>query len=162
MQRLLSLHMNCNIFVLSKASVWNPAQQSHAERWNLEETRESLSPSLSTTAWKEVMVRRGSASAPGNSNRLRVNGLELHQRRFRLDTRNISSQQEWWGTGAGCPGGWWSHCPWRCSRNVEMWQWGTWSRVATDVGWWLHWVVLVIFPSLMILWLSQVPSLCLR
>jgi len=32
----------------------------------------------------------------------------------------------WWGTGTGCPGRWWSHCPWRCSRNVEMWHWGTW------------------------------------
>ena len=29
----------------------------------------------------------------------------------------ISSQKEWWGTGMGCPGRWWSHCPWRCLRK---------------------------------------------
>ena len=32
----------------------------------------------------------------------------------------------WWGIGTGCPGRWWSHCPWRCSRSVEMWHWRTW------------------------------------
>ena len=31
-----------------------------------------------------------------------------------------TSQKEWWGIGTGCPGRWWSHCPWRCSRNVLM------------------------------------------
>jgi len=31
---------------------------------------------------------------------------------------NISSPKEWSGTGMGCPGRWWSHHPWRCSRNV--------------------------------------------
>ena len=25
----------------------------------------------------------------------------------------------------GCPGRWWSHCPWRCSRTVEVWYWRT-------------------------------------
>jgi len=22
------------------------------------------------------------------------------------------------GTGMGCPGRWWSHQPWKCSRNI--------------------------------------------
>lgn len=25
------------------------------------------------------------------------------------------------------PGKWWGHCPWWCSRTMEMWQWGTLS-----------------------------------
>ena len=25
---------------------------------------------------------------------------------------------KWSGAGTGCPGRWWSHCPWRCSRNI--------------------------------------------
>jgi len=38
------------------------------------------------------------------------------------------SSQEWWCTGTGCPGRWWSHHPWRCSRNIEVWYWGMWWR----------------------------------
>ena len=34
---------------------------------------------------------------------------------------SISSLKEWSGIGTGCPGRWWSPCPWRCSRAVEMW-----------------------------------------
>jgi len=26
--------------------------------------------------------------------------------------------KEWSGIGTGCPGKWWSHHPWRCSKNV--------------------------------------------
>jgi len=26
--------------------------------------------------------------------------------------------KEWSGIGTGCPGQWWSHHPWRCSKNV--------------------------------------------
>lgn len=32
-----------------------------------------------------------------------------------------TSQKEWSGTGTGCLGRWYSHRPWRCSRNTEMW-----------------------------------------
>jgi len=32
-----------------------------------------------------------------------------------------------------CPGRWWGHHPWRCSRTMEMWHWGTWS--VGMVGW---------------------------
>ena len=28
---------------------------------------------------------------------------------------------------------WWSQCPWRCSRAVEMWHWGMWSLVVMGV-----------------------------
>ena len=24
------------------------------------------------------------------------------------------------------PGKWWSHCCWRCSRNIKVWRWETW------------------------------------
>jgi len=43
--------------------------------------------SLSTMTWKEVVVRWESASSPGNSNRMRSDGLKLCQGRFRLDFR---------------------------------------------------------------------------
>ena len=42
---------------------------------------------LSTSHWTEVVERWGLALLPGNCNRKRVNGLELHQRRFRLYIR---------------------------------------------------------------------------
>jgi len=38
----------------------------------------------------------------------------------------ISSPAEWWCIGTGCAERWWSCCPWRCSRSVEMWHWGMW------------------------------------
>ena len=31
---------------------------------------------------------------------------------------NTSFSRVWSGTGMGCPGRWWSHCPWRCSINI--------------------------------------------
>lgn len=31
---------------------------------------------------------------------------------------NFSSLKEWWGTEMGSPGRWWSHWPWRWSRNI--------------------------------------------
>jgi len=29
---------------------------------------------------------------------------------------NTTSPKEWSGAGTGCPGRWWSHCPWRYSE----------------------------------------------
>ena len=57
----------------------------------------------------------------------------------------IASQKEWWGIGTGCPGGWWSHCPWRCSRKGQMWHWETWLVGMVGIDWWLDWMILVIF-----------------
>ena len=55
-----------------------------------------------------------------NSNRTRGNGLKLCQGTGGSvwTFGKISSLKEWSGTGMGCPGRWWSHQPWRCSRNV--------------------------------------------
>jgi len=30
------------------------------------------------------------------------------------------AKKEWSDAGMGCPGRWWGHCPWSCSRNVWM------------------------------------------
>jgi len=49
------------------------------------------------------------------SDRTRGNGLKG---RLRLNIRKNFSQKEWSGIGTGCPGKWWSPCPWRCSKNV--------------------------------------------
>ena len=43
------------------------------------------------------------ASAPGNSNRRRGDGLILHQERVRLGMENNSSK-EWRSIGTSCPG----------------------------------------------------------
>jgi len=37
---------------------------------------------------------------------------------------NTTSLKEWSGMGTGCPERWWSHWPWRCSRNVWTLYWG--------------------------------------
>jgi len=42
------------------------------------------------------------------------NGLKLRQGIL----GEISSLKEWSGIGPGCPGRWWSHHPWRHSKNV--------------------------------------------
>jgi len=47
------------------------------------------------------------------------NDLRLCQGRFRLDIRKKFSKRV--AIGTGCPREWWGHCPWRCSRTVEMW-----------------------------------------
>ena len=79
---------------------------------------------LPTTAWKKFVARLGSASATRKL--VRDDGLKLCQGRFGLILGNTFSLKGWCGSGTGCTGRWWSHCPWRCSRTVEMWHWGTW------------------------------------
>ena len=64
-------------------------------------------------------------------------------------TRNTAPDiaKEWWDIGTGCSGKWWSHCPWRCSRNMEKWHWGTWfSRHDAD-GLGLDYMILVLFSN---------------
>lgn len=45
-----------------------------------------------------------------------------------------SFQREWLNIGTSCPGKCWNHCPWNCSRNLEMWYWGTWVNRHGGVG----------------------------
>jgi len=52
------------------------------------------------------------------SNNSKGNGLKLHQGRFRLDIRKNFLQKEWSDIGTIYPGKWWSHHPWKCSKNV--------------------------------------------
>jgi len=42
--------------------------------------------------------------------------------------------KEWSDIGPGCPGKWWSHHPWRCSKNVYMWYFGIWFSRHGGVG----------------------------
>jgi len=72
-------------------------------------------------------VRCGWALFPGDSDRMRGNGLKLFHGRFKLDMDmasscarehsgwtlgNTTSLKGWSGTGMGCPERWWSHRPW--------------------------------------------------
>ena len=53
----------------------------------------------------------------------------------------------------GCPERWWSHQPWRCSRNIWMLCWGTWF--SENHWWWANgWTGWSCgsFPNLVILW----------
>jgi len=54
------------------------------------------------------------------SDRMRSNGLRLHQGRFRLDLKKkLFTEREWSGTGTGCPGKWLSHNTQRCSKTCR-------------------------------------------
>ena len=68
------------------------------------------------------------------SGRTRGNGLKLRWGDLDWILGKISVLKEWSGTGTGCPGRWWSHHPWRCSKNVQMWHLGTWFSRQGGVG----------------------------
>jgi len=66
---------------------------------------------------------------------------------------NTTTLKGWSGTGMGCPERWWSHRPWRCSRNVWTLCWGMWF--SENYWWWVDgWTGWSCgsFPTLMILW----------
>ena len=71
---------------------------------------------------------------------------------------NTTSLRERSGAGMGCPGRWWSHRPWRCSRKVWMLCWGTWF---SENHWWRAngWTGWCCgsFPTSAILWFYNSP-----
>ena len=76
-------------------------------------------------------------------------GFEEWERQYSL--------KEWSGNGTGCPGGWWSHHHWRCSRkcgDVALRDVGS-GQILMEDGW-LDWMISEVFSNLddsMILWL---------
>lgn len=54
------------------------------------------------------------------TNRTRDNGFNLLHGKFSLDIRKVSSQEDPWSSGTGCPGNLWSHHPWRWSRHIKI------------------------------------------
>jgi len=72
---------------------------------------------------------------------------------------NTASLKGWSGTGMGCPERWWSHQPWRCSRNVWPLCWGT--RFSENCCWWVDgWTGQSCgsFPTLVILWFYEIQA----
>ena len=72
---------------------------------------------------------------PRNSNRTRGDDVKLCQVRLTLDIRKHFFSESVVMQWHSCPRRWWSHCPWRYSRTVEMWHWGTRPRANTGMGW---------------------------
>ena len=71
-------------------------------------------------------------------------------------TLGNTTLKEWSGTGMGCPGTWWSHRPWKCSRNVWTLCWGTWF--SENYWWWVDgWTRWSCgsFSTLVILWFYE-------
>lgn len=64
---------------------------------------------------------------PGNSDRTGGRGPTLHHWRFRFDIRKKVFTEKVVGHRTGCPGRWWSHCPWRCLGKDWTWLWVPWS-----------------------------------
>ena len=74
----------------------------------------------------------------------------------RVCLRFETSLKGWSGTGMGCPDWWWSHLPWRCSRNIWTLCWGTWF--SENHWWWVDgWTGWSCgsFPTLVILWFYE-------
>ena len=72
---------------------------------------------------------------------------------------NTTYLKQWSGTGMGCPGRWWSHRPWRFSRNVWTLCWGTWFN--ENYWWWVDgWTGWSCgsFPILVILWFYEITN----
>jgi len=98
--------------------------------------------------WKEVVSEAGA----GLFSQVTVIGWEVMaltctRRGAGWISERISSEKEWWGTGTCCPGRWWSHHPWRYSRSMEIWHWGTWLVGMMGMSWWLDWMILEVFSN---------------
>ena len=59
--------------------------------------------------------------------------LTLEIPHLRLDVKNNFCSKRAVLQWHSCPGRWWGHCHWRCSRAVGTWHWGMWA--VGMVGW---------------------------
>lgn len=131
---------HCNLKVCQKYSSEQLDSPGYWGGWIIQDIRGST-PNL--LLWQLLL-------SPMVFHRQRYAGNEVH---VKLDwiLGKKCFQKEWWCIGTSCPRKWWSHHLWKFSRKGWMWHWGTWFRPVTGVDWWLSWMILVVFLTLVIL-----------
>lgn len=111
----------------------------------------ALAPAAhSNPCWASVL------STPSFSYWLHANSVLLTFPAYRLWRAGLSSGSPQFGEVlAQADQGGVGVTNWRCSRKVWMLYWVTWSKAVTGMGLWSDWMTLLVFPTLMTLWVSN-------